>query len=160
MRPQHVHQGFIKILSIVPYSLVYVPPAALLPPPPPPPSFPRTPCTIGKEKRHASVLVRNPSFFCFSTFLMAAGRAFRAPTPHPSPSGRSDATQTARRKLRPVLLPAQIAMRSLAVDGRYLVIGFASGAIPSPPLNVVLLKEACVMGVFWGQWVERHPEER
>ncbi|CAM9488266.1 unnamed protein product [Ascophyllum nodosum] len=53
----------------------------------------------------------------------------------------------------------EIAMRSLAVDGRYLVIGFASGAIPSPPLNIVLLKEACVMGVFWGQWVERHPEE-
>ncbi|CAM9452591.1 unnamed protein product [Laminaria digitata] len=51
------------------------------------------------------------------------------------------------------------AIRSLAVGGRYLVVGFASGAIPSPSLNLVLLKESCVMGVFWGAWRARKPDE-
>lgn len=54
----------------------------------------------------------------------------------------------------------QTAVRSLAVGGRYLVVGFASGTIPSPPLNLVLLKEACVIGVFWGAWREREPAAR
>ncbi|CAM9857180.1 unnamed protein product, partial [Hapterophycus canaliculatus] len=53
----------------------------------------------------------------------------------------------------------EMAMRSLAVGGRYLVVGFASGTIPSPPLNLVLLKEAFVLGVFWGSWREREPAE-
>ncbi|CAM9456487.1 unnamed protein product [Ectocarpus sp. 13 AM-2016] len=53
----------------------------------------------------------------------------------------------------------ETAVRSLAVGGRYLVVGFASGTIPAPPLNLVLLKEACVMGVFWGAWREREPEK-
>ncbi|CAM9242046.1 unnamed protein product [Pylaiella littoralis] len=53
----------------------------------------------------------------------------------------------------------ETAVRSLAVRGRYLVVGFASGTIPSPPLNLVLLREACVMGVFWGAWREREPDE-
>lgn len=59
-----------------------------------------------------------------------------------------------------IVLRPQTAVRSLAVRGRYLVVGFASGTIPSPPLNLVLLKEACVMGVFWGAWREREPDER
>ena len=54
----------------------------------------------------------------------------------------------------------QPAIRALSVGGRYLVVGFASGTIPSPPLNLVLLKESCVMGVFWGAWRARRPEER
>lgn len=62
------------------------------------------------------------------------------------------------RTLPPLRL--QTAVRSLAVGGRYLVVGFASGTIPAPPLNLVLLKEACVMGVFWGAWREREPEKR
>lgn len=59
-----------------------------------------------------------------------------------------------------IVLRPQTAVRSLAVRGRYLVVGFASGTIPSPPLNLVLLREACVMGVFWGAWREREPDER
>ena len=44
-------------------------------------------------------------------------------------------------------------------DGRHLVIGFAGGRIPKLPLNLPLLKGASVVGVFWGAWAERKPEE-
>ena len=49
-------------------------------------------------------------------------------------------------------------MRSIARGGRHLVIGFASGAIPSFPANLVLLKEANIMGVWWGPWATRNPK--
>ncbi len=49
------------------------------------------------------------------------------------------------------------ALRSTAWNGRFLVIGFASGTIPSIPLNLTLLKGVSVVGVFWGSWVERDP---
>ena len=45
------------------------------------------------------------------------------------------------------------AVRSLAWEGRHLVVGFAAGDIPKLPLNLVLLKGCAVLGVFWGQWV-------
>ncbi|WP_157594764.1 zinc-binding dehydrogenase, partial [Streptosporangium amethystogenes] len=47
---------------------------------------------------------------------------------------------------------ADPALRSLRVGGRYLVIGFASGSIPSLPLNQVLLRNRSVVGVDWGAW--------
>src|SRR5512133_3188218 len=47
------------------------------------------------------------------------------------------------------------AVRSLAWEGRHLVVGFAAGEIPKLPLNLVLLKGCAVLGVFWGQWVRR-----
>ncbi|MGW0595272.1 zinc-binding dehydrogenase [Streptosporangium sp. NPDC002607] len=47
---------------------------------------------------------------------------------------------------------ADPALRSLRVGGRYLVIGFASGTIPSLPLNQVLLRNRSVVGVDWGAW--------
>ena len=47
------------------------------------------------------------------------------------------------------------AVRSLAWEGRHLVVGFAAGDIPKLPLNLVLLKGCAVLGVFWGQWVRR-----
>lgn len=50
------------------------------------------------------------------------------------------------------------ALRSIARGGRYLVIGFASGAIPRFPANLVLLKEASIMGVWWGPWAMRNPK--
>jgi NADPH2:quinone reductase len=50
------------------------------------------------------------------------------------------------------------AMRSLAWRGRYLVIGFACGDIPSLPANLALLKEASVIGVWWGAWAAREPQ--
>ena len=50
------------------------------------------------------------------------------------------------------------ALKSLAWNGRYLVIGFASGSIPDVPANLALLKEARIIGVWWGTWSERNPE--
>jgi NADPH2:quinone reductase len=44
------------------------------------------------------------------------------------------------------------ALRALRERGRLLVIGFASGTIPSLPLNQVLLRNRSVVGVDWGAW--------
>jgi NADPH:quinone reductase len=52
---------------------------------------------------------------------------------------------------------AEAALRSIAWEGRFLVVGFAAGEIPKLPLNLVLLKSCDVRGVFWGQWTERDP---
>jgi len=49
------------------------------------------------------------------------------------------------------------ALRSLAWNGRFLVVGFAAGEIPKLALNLVLLKNCDVRGVFWGSWTERQP---
>jgi NADPH:quinone reductase len=50
------------------------------------------------------------------------------------------------------------ALRSIAWQGRFLVIGFAAGDIPKLPLNLVLLKGCDVLGVFWGSFIERDPK--
>ena len=52
---------------------------------------------------------------------------------------------------------AEPAFRSIGWRGRYLVIGFAGGAIPALPWNLMLLKGASVVGVFWGDFVRREP---
>jgi len=51
----------------------------------------------------------------------------------------------------------EAAVRALAWGGRHLVIGFAQGEIPKLPLNLVLLKSADILGVFWGAHTEREP---
>ena len=51
------------------------------------------------------------------------------------------------------------ALRSTAWRGRYLVIGFAAGEIPKIPLNLVLLKGCSIVGVFWGDFLRREPQE-
>ena len=53
---------------------------------------------------------------------------------------------------------AEPAFRSIAWRGRYLVIGFAAGPIPSIPLNLPLLKGASIVGVFWGEYSRREPK--
>lgn len=53
---------------------------------------------------------------------------------------------------------AEPMIRSLAMGGRYLVIGFAAGDIPKIPMNLLLLKSAAAVGVFWGAFVQTHPE--
>ena len=52
---------------------------------------------------------------------------------------------------------SEAAFRSIAWRGRYLVVGFANGAIPKLPLNLPLLKGASVVGVFWGEFAKREP---
>ena len=53
---------------------------------------------------------------------------------------------------------AEPAVRSLAWRGRYLVIGFAGGEIPRIALNLPLLMERSIVGVYWGAWTAREPE--
>lgn len=53
---------------------------------------------------------------------------------------------------------AEPAVRSMAWNGRYLVIGFASGPIPQIPLNLALLKGCALVGVFWGRFTGEEPE--
>ena len=53
---------------------------------------------------------------------------------------------------------AEPAVRSLAWQGRYLVVGFTAGEIPKIPLNLVLLKSCDIRGVFWGSWSKREPQ--
>jgi NADPH2:quinone reductase len=53
---------------------------------------------------------------------------------------------------------AEAALRSIAWQGRFLVVGFAAGDIPKLPLNLVLLKGCDVLGVFWGSFVQRDVE--
>jgi NADPH:quinone reductase len=52
---------------------------------------------------------------------------------------------------------AEPVFRSIAWRGRYLVVGFAGGGIPTLPLNLPLLKGASIVGVFWGEFVKREP---
>ena len=52
---------------------------------------------------------------------------------------------------------AEAALRGMAWQGRYLVVGFASGEIPKIPLNLVLLKGCQIVGVFWGSHAMREP---
>jgi NADPH:quinone reductase len=49
-------------------------------------------------------------------------------------------------------------LKCIAFEGKLLVIGFASGRIPSAAANRLLLKNASVVGVYWGGYVERNPE--
>ena len=50
------------------------------------------------------------------------------------------------------------AFRAIGWRGRYLVVGFAAGPIPSLPLNLALLKGASIVGVFWGEFAKREPK--
>lgn len=53
---------------------------------------------------------------------------------------------------------AEASLRTLAWGGRFLTVGYASGAIPAVRLNRLLLKEAALIGVLWGAWATRNPE--
>ena len=50
-------------------------------------------------------------------------------------------------------------IRCINWDGRILVIGFTSGTIPKLPLNLPLLKNCSIVGVFTGLWADKFPEE-
>jgi NADPH2:quinone reductase len=53
----------------------------------------------------------------------------------------------------------EAALRSMAWGGRLLVIGFTTGTIPRPPLNLPLLKGCSIVGVFYGGFVEQEPAQ-
>lgn len=48
-------------------------------------------------------------------------------------------------------------LRCIAWEGRILVIGFASGNIPTVPANLTLVKNCSVVGVFWGAYGQKQP---
>ncbi len=52
---------------------------------------------------------------------------------------------------------SEAAVRGMAWNGRYLVVGFAAGEIPKIPLNLALLKGCAIVGVFWGEFKRREP---
>jgi NADPH2:quinone reductase len=52
----------------------------------------------------------------------------------------------------------ELSTKIIAPEGRLLVIGFAGGTIPSIAANRILLKNISVVGVYWGGYLERHPE--
>lgn len=49
--------------------------------------------------------------------------------------------------------------RSMAWNGRLLVIGFASGTIPKLPVNLTLVKGYALVGVFWGVFTQKQPKD-
>lgn len=53
---------------------------------------------------------------------------------------------------------AEPALRAMNWKGRYLVVGFAAGQIPTIPLNLALLKGCAIVGVFWGAFAEKEPK--
>jgi NADPH2:quinone reductase len=54
---------------------------------------------------------------------------------------------------------SEAALRATGWKGRFLVVGFAAGTIPRIPLNLTLLKGCAVVGVFWGDFTRREPEQ-
>ena len=51
-----------------------------------------------------------------------------------------------------------LSLRCIAWEGRIVVIGFASGTVPQIPANVLLVKNAAVMGFYWGSYRKHDPE--
>ena len=49
------------------------------------------------------------------------------------------------------------ALRSIAWEGRILIIGFASGRIPQIPANIALVKNISLIGFYWGSYQSRRP---
>ncbi|MEE6179000.1 NADPH:quinone oxidoreductase family protein [Mycobacterium sp. 050134] len=49
------------------------------------------------------------------------------------------------------------AVRVLAIDGKLLVIGFAAGSIPTVKVNRLLLRNVSVVGVAWGEYLNKVP---
>jgi NADPH:quinone reductase len=52
----------------------------------------------------------------------------------------------------------EAALRAIGWQGRYLVVGFTAG-IPKLPLNLTLLKSCQIIGVFWGEFTARQPQQ-
>ncbi|WP_353946542.1 NADPH:quinone oxidoreductase family protein [Streptomyces sp. HUAS MG91] len=51
----------------------------------------------------------------------------------------------------------QQSAKTVAFEGRIVVVGFASGSIPSPALNHALVKNYSIMGLHWGLYAQKNP---
>lgn len=54
--------------------------------------------------------------------------------------------------------PGEAALRALRPEGRFLVIGFASGSVPRPKLNHLMVKNIDVIGLYWGAYLTFAPD--
>lgn len=54
---------------------------------------------------------------------------------------------------------SEAALRAMAWEGRFLVVGFAAGEIPRIPINLTLLKGCSIVGVFWGSFATKEPKK-
>ena len=52
----------------------------------------------------------------------------------------------------------ELSLRSMSPGGRLVTVGYASGSIPSIPLNLVLLKDVAILGFEVRTWVDRYAE--
>ena len=52
----------------------------------------------------------------------------------------------------------EASLRSIAWEGRIVVVGFASGTVPQIPANILLVKNAAVLGFYWGSYRKHDPE--
>lgn len=50
------------------------------------------------------------------------------------------------------------ALRTVATDGRFVVIGFAAGGIPTVKLNRVLFRNISIVGAAWGEYIRKNPQ--
>lgn len=51
----------------------------------------------------------------------------------------------------------ETSVRSLAWEGRLVVVGFASGTIPMVPAGLVMVRNVTLLGLYWGKYLERDP---
>jgi len=49
-------------------------------------------------------------------------------------------------------------LRCINWEGRILAVGFASGRVPQPPANLLLVKNCAVIGLYWGAYLQRNPQ--
>ena len=97
---------------------------------------------------------------------LAVAKAHGAVERHRLSDGRSEAqAEGANRRIGVDVLydcvggpHAEPALRAMAWEGRYLVVGFAAGEIPRFPLNLVMLRGCSVVGVLLSGFVARHPD--
>ena len=52
----------------------------------------------------------------------------------------------------------EASLRSIAWEGRIVIVGFASGDVPQIPANLLLVKNASVLGFYWGSYRKHDPE--
>jgi NADPH2:quinone reductase len=55
---------------------------------------------------------------------------------------------------------AEPALRAIAWEGKYLVVGPSAGETPKIPLDLALQRACAIIGVFWGGWTARNPERQ
>lgn len=104
---------------------------------------------VDNTSRDGFLLAMNISAYSFVDVARRSARLM--------PNGGSMISMTYLGSERVIPNYAEAALRSIAWEGRFLVIGFPAG-IPKIPLNLTLLKGCQIVGVFWGAFTARDPK--